>query len=420
MLSDADSRLTLLYTRWHDGLEIIESRTAPLGTLDFGAPEPFIVLLGEDVRLTDVTGTKQSLPASTLVAVAHEAGRAWWNGWGDGISPGRSRTTHAALQVERVASTPDAFLALSFDDGRGSVTADASPEHQRATLGGPWGDDMSEPEWVPGVSGSALRFDGVRQFVMVEDQPSLTPAGSFTVEAWVRLFRQWENSVILCKGAPGERTYQLRLDSNNRVSFLRDVDGDDSKHRVRSKATVEDSLWHHVACVVDLERQESRIYLDGVRIAASPDSGSTTQTASPLFVGAREYKDRLREWWSGDIDQLRLSDGARYDADFVPPERFQEEGAVVLLSWAPRITDPASPRTYEVLRRQGETAFESLASGPITTAQLVDLPQRGHVTYRVRPIGSAWPAPADQMIDWLPSTAPPVPAPHDSSSVTHR
>lgn len=135
MSSNADDKLYLLYSRWHDGLEIITSREAPLGSLDFGEAVPFLSLLGEDVRLTDVTGTKQSLPAGTLVAVAHARKRAWWNGWGVGVSAGVSRSSNWDLKISIAARTAGAALALPFDAGQGHEAADVSSSANQATLG---------------------------------------------------------------------------------------------------------------------------------------------------------------------------------------------------------------------------------------------------------------------------------------------
>jgi hypothetical protein len=411
----------LLYTRWHAGLEIVAYRRSPLDALDFSSELPLIVLLGEDVRLTDVTGTKQVLPDTTLIAMAQESGRAWWNGWGAGISPHRSRTSSMSLDVTTVERTDDAVLALSFDEETGCATFDASPASNRAVLGGEAAADMSEPERIAGRSGSALRFDGYRQYVAVADAPRLTPTGSFTLEAWVRRFSVWQNNVVVGKGAPGARTMQLRIDKQNRIEFLRDVVAGGHKHRVRSHTTIADSLWHHIACVVDLEARQTRVYLDGVRVAAAPDSGITVHTESTLYIGAREYKDTLREWWRGDIDQLRLSDGARYDADFVPPVRFPSVGSALFLSWAPPVHGPDVPQAYEVLRRRAGGALESLFDVPLRATQIVDLPGRpGQLTYRVRPVSSPWPAPADRQVQWLPATAPAVPAVADTAMASRR
>jgi hypothetical protein len=405
MASNADDKLYLLYTRWHEGLEIVASREAPLGGLDFGEAVPFLSLLGEKVRLTDVTGTKQSLPAGTLVAIAHAKKRAWWNGWGAGVSAGASRSSAWDLNISMVARATGAALALPFDAAQGHDAADVSPSANQVSLGGFWSNDMSEPTWVRGVSGAALRFNGWRSFVTVRPSSSLNPPASFTLEAWVRRFGVWDNHVVLCKGAPGKRSYQLRIDKSNRVEFLREVVGEERKHRVRSQATIEDSLWHHIACVVDLQQQESRLYLDGVQVATAPDSGTTVQTDDPLYIGARVYKNRLREWWSGEIDQVRLSHSALHEADFVPAVRFPAAGTAMFLSWSRPYLGPGQEVSYEVLRSLDGGEFVSLRQEPMMDTSLLDAPSNpGRVTYRVRMLQPLGPGPADQWMEWFPAT----------------
>jgi hypothetical protein len=422
MLSEDDTQLHLLYSRWHDGLEIIAHRQAPLGTLDFGAAQPFLVLLGEDIRVKDVTGTKQTLPTGTLVAVAHAVNRAWWQGWGQGITSELARAASQPLTVSRIEQTPDAVLALSFDEGQGASVADATAMANLVSLGGEWVGDMSEPHWVAGVSGAALRFDGYRHFLTVADAPSLTPTGSFTIEAWVRRFGLWDNHVIVAKGVPGKRSYQLRIEEQNHIEFLRDVQGSKGKHRVRSATTIEDSLWHHIACVVDLQRLETRLYLDGVQVAATPDSGSGVQTDQPLYIGARVYKERLREWWPGEIDQVRLTPAVVYDADFVPATGFPTVGAAVFLSWASHYPGPvaaAAATSYEVFRQLPGAEFLPLLEQPTRRTQHRDIPPAaGLVTYRVRPQPANRHRPLDQSITWQSELASPTPSETDSSTVT--
>jgi hypothetical protein len=203
LTAEDDHQLVMLYTRWHEGDEIISYRTSPLGALQFGAAMPFIAVPG--VELNDITATKQSLPRGNLVAVADGDHIAWWNGWGAHSGPRVSWEL-----TERVVwPLADAALGLDFDEGSGHEVVDDSPHALRGQLGGPWADDMCEPHWTRGVCGTGLEFDGVRDFVRVAAAPQLDLPGSLTLEAWVRRHSHDTKDVVLSKGIAGSRNYQV-------------------------------------------------------------------------------------------------------------------------------------------------------------------------------------------------------------------
>jgi hypothetical protein len=79
MVSDADHRAYVLYTRWDVAPERIEYRYADLDLLQFSSETVFIE---SATNMNNVTGTKQPLPAGTLIAVAEDGSHALWNGFG--------------------------------------------------------------------------------------------------------------------------------------------------------------------------------------------------------------------------------------------------------------------------------------------------------------------------------------------------
>ena len=144
-------------------------------------------------------------------------------------------------------------------------------------------------------------------------------------------------------------------------------------------------------------------------------------TKDPLYIGARVYKNRLREWWPGEIDQVRLSHAVLHDADFVPQVRFPSTGPAMFLSWSRPYLGPEQEVAYEVLRSLDGEEFVSLLAEPMTDTCLLDAPpQPGRMTYRVRLAQRPGPGPADQWVEWLPATAPPTPAIADSAIATRR
>src|SRR5215207_5554145 len=68
--------------------------------------------------------------------------------------------------------------AYSFDEGSGGTVSDGSGNNNTGTLNG--------ASWIPqGKFGGALSFDGVNDFVLVNDASSLDVTTAMTLEAWV-------------------------------------------------------------------------------------------------------------------------------------------------------------------------------------------------------------------------------------------
>jgi len=397
MTAEADSMLVMLYTRWYEGAEIIVYRTAPLGALEFGRPLPFLSVPGVD--LNDVTGTKQSLPPGCIVAIAGGDGTAWWNGWGLNPAvapPGRCDPAFEALPMH---VCPDAALALAFDEGRGNEVADSSPHGTRVRLGGPWADDLSEPEWTHGVHGGALRFNGKRDFAWVDPAPQLDIAGSITLEAWVRRWKHESKDALLCKGSPGWRTYQVRLLNTDLVEFLREVPGG-KNHTVVGTHALADTLWHHVACVFDSVARESRIYVDGALDAAAPDSGAAVLNDEPLCIGARVGTSELRDWFRGDLDQLRITAGVRYSTPFTPAARFEAGPARLFIRWTPRYMGHEA-EAYDLFRGRLGGALRQLNTAPLRETTFFDTPDApGPVVYELRTRAPAPPGGCNLRVEW--------------------
>ncbi len=409
LTAEHDGLLVLLYTRWHEGTEDIAYRVSRLGELEFGAAMPFLSV--PNINLNDVTSTKQPLPPGCLVAVADGDGKAWWNGWGDLLGSQHPHSGALELVAEPLRPVADAALALDFDAARGHEVLDASEHRAHGALGGPWADDICEPQWTAGVAGSALHFGGKRNFVQFAAAPQFDFAASMTLEAWLRRASRDTKDAVLCKGAPGERNYQIRVLKNDRIEFLREV-GSGKNHVLVGQQALTDSLWHHVACVYDMEGRQARLYVDGKLDAAAPDSGAAIVNTGPLVLGARLFEGELHDWFHGDIDQVRLAPRVLYAADFVPATRFESAGDPVLgLSWVPRYRGGEQCAGYDVLRSVGHDTPAKLNPAPLCEPVFFDATiPAGHSVYRIRTANPAAVSPP-VAVEWPPHAEANTPAP---------
>lgn len=389
MTAEADTLLVMLCTRWHQGLDTIEISSAPLGTLDFSSPSNFISVPA--VHLNNVTGLKRSLPAGQVMAIATGADTAWWNVW----APAADAVEETwPLQAVRVTPCTTAVLALPFDEGSGSVTADVAGGGH-GILGGPWARDFAEPTWIEGVSGHALRFDGQHQFVSVTAGSSFAVHGSMTMECWFRSWPVMAKQVLLS----GDNFY-LHLQYNGEPKFSWDeVRG--KNHTVEIQQSASDTLWHHLAYVYDEPRQESRLYLDGRLGGAEPDSQRVIQDPGSFFVGMRLNDRVTSNFFQGDIDQVQITAAARYMEDFVPQRAFDATGAsMTFLQWTP--FSNRGKESYIVYRRAG-TELEPLHARARTDTWFYDRDApEGSAHYEIEIQRPGLPA-VRSRLDWSPA-----------------
>lgn len=80
MVSESDSKLYILYTRWGVSPERIEYRVGDINTMSFGGTVQFITASGD---MNNVTDMKQILPPGSLCAIASSSSRCLYNSFGN-------------------------------------------------------------------------------------------------------------------------------------------------------------------------------------------------------------------------------------------------------------------------------------------------------------------------------------------------
>jgi hypothetical protein len=165
------------------------------------------------------------------------------------------------------------------------------------------------PQRVPGMVGSALRFNGIDQYFEV---PATTPGlnvgeDDFTIELWIRTQQSVGTPSIVDKRGhqplgyliftyKGRPALQLADGSRGRGSF--------------ANISIADRRWHHVAGVVKrLPPHPPAVFVDGVRRDNNEEHVTLTNldVPQPLWLGrhhANGYVDREDIYFQGDIDEL--------------------------------------------------------------------------------------------------------------------
>jgi hypothetical protein len=183
-----------------------------------------------------------------------------------------------------------------FDDGFGDTVADSSGFDRNGRL-------IGDPNWIDGITGGALEFDGDGDYVDVGKDPAFDINNQITVAAWIKVKafdKDWQTIV-----AKGDRSWRLQRNWNkNTLEFACSglvISGSDWGP-VYGNTDVNDGHWHHVAGVYDQEK--IYMYIDGSLDASNTASGSIRVNEEPVYIG--ENSQMPNRFWNGLIDDVRI------------------------------------------------------------------------------------------------------------------
>jgi hypothetical protein len=190
-------------------------------------------------------------------------------------------------------------LAYSFDEASGAVAADASGNNKGATL-------VNGPTWVMGKYGSAVRLDGVDDYVVTPD-PNL-PSGDFTYEAWIAIDRASAFQTIM-EALDGFGGAELEIDvvANGGVELW-----SNNQRRFTTSGLLSIGTWTHLA--VTRQGGSIRVYINGqLQAATGADAGTMSFSTCPMLIGVdadAACVGTLNGYLEGRIDEVRVYDRA--------------------------------------------------------------------------------------------------------------
>ena len=189
------------------------------------------------------------------------------------------------------------FSWWNFDEDQGNYSGDIENENTGTIYGA---------EWVDGVLGSGLNFDGVNDYVEVEK--SLVGKYPFVIEGWFKSDGYTdEDQVIvgLANSGNSETQYGVYIenDGSGRLAIrARNEDGDISS--VKSNVNVYDGKWHYVVGVFESEASR-KLYLDG-ELVVTDDTEIAFSEVDVMSVG-RWSDSTPKSYFNGVIDEVKVS-----------------------------------------------------------------------------------------------------------------
>ena len=242
------------------------------------------------------------------------------------------------LTGEAIADISDGLIGWwTFDEGTGTTVADSSG----AGHDGFFVD--STPEWVPGMYGTALKFDGTDK-VEISDHADFHLTNAMSVALWMQPEGDQASSAkLFIKQKSGQYPYALQYDDTGQGLFATVY----ASTRYDTAPHIPDfpGDWAHMCFTYG--GGVLILYKDGEEVARVNTSGQLQQNNLSLSIGCRlDYDQNFngiiddvrlfnRELSPEEVQQVMVDAPADVVTDPSPADGAKDVLRDVVLSWAP-------------------------------------------------------------------------------------
>jgi len=161
----------------------------------------------------------------------------------------------------------------------------------------------------------AYWFDGINDYILVPDAPSLDLTGAVSISAWIRpdVTPQSEGAAVICKGyGTGDEVYCLDITTyaNTTLRFLIWTGGSYRQNMTTGWLTSgKVGQWINIVAVFDGNARKSWLFENGRLISSQSGYPSVLDCNDhPLSIGSREQRQGTgyNLCFKGAIDDLRI------------------------------------------------------------------------------------------------------------------
>lgn len=197
---------------------------------------------------------------------------------------------------------------------------------------------FDESNWIQPVHGNSvvrgsqitsdinrsLVFNGDGAYVEIPPSDNLDGLLAATIELWVKVESNDRNIIAITNdGSPHQhQTFQLTQGVPQSIFVVWNSSGSNT---TLSADAIPLREWTHVAAVFD--EAHMAIFINGIKKSEVLASGNMKNAQGSLRFG---------KWWSGDpawfwgkMDEVRISNTARYFSNFTPLTRFEPDSATI-------------------------------------------------------------------------------------------
>jgi hypothetical protein len=182
---------------------------------------------------------------------------------------------------------PEGAVAYwAFDEGSGTIATDSIFEANNGTI-------INGATWVsPGVSGNALSFDGINDYISVPHSSLVEPT-NLTIEAWINIPvipggtdpRRWIVNKNTHESTQGH--YALMINGSRVGAYLNIGGGSGNVFSAWSDTgAITANTWYHLAMTYD--SSILKVYLNGALIAQTIINRTRVSGTTSLDIGRRQ------------------------------------------------------------------------------------------------------------------------------------
>jgi hypothetical protein len=188
-----------------------------------------------------------------------------------------------------------------FDEATGSIASDTSLNSYDGVL-----MNMDNSDWVGGIKGNALDFDGTNDYVEISGYKGITGTASRTCSAWIKTSGSTSNTVIVDWGtASADQKWLFGVFSTGELAVYT------WPSYIKTNRTVTDNQWHHVAAVLADDGtpnvNEIKLYVDGQLQVTTASSAQAINTVAAANVVIGAYDAGAKSgYFKGLIDDVRI------------------------------------------------------------------------------------------------------------------
>ena len=244
----------------------------------------------------------------------------------------------------------------SFDDS-------SSSNHTISAIG-----DTRHSTDSSAVDNSSIYFDGIGDQLTVADSNDFYFASSnFTLEFWFNADTLTPTNghayqALISKGAPGVTAanngdFDVILNSGGTISVYR-LDEGNTNLAATSSSTFSAQQWHHVAIVREgTGSNQMKLYVNGNLEASWTKTNAMYNSNYPLLIGKQQYYSTVSYgYFKGYIDEIRISNTARYTTTFTPSTTaFSNDGFTKLLIHSNNTSSPGAITSFTDSSSSGHT-----------------------------------------------------------------
>jgi PKD repeat protein len=193
------------------------------------------------------------------------------------------------------ASTGGLVAAYNFEEASGTTVIDASGNGNHGTISG-------ATRTTSGKFGRALSFDGISNWVTVNDSASLDLTNGMTLEAWVyptATMSGWQ--AVINKEQPGGFGAAYYLAANSDLNQPEVAIYTTDWYKLYGGPALSANQWVHLVGTYD--GSTMKLYVNGSQVSSQPQAGGIDVTSGVLRIGGNSY---WGEFFKGRIDEIRI------------------------------------------------------------------------------------------------------------------